>query len=166
LVLKPISAFSIMLLCYRCSMPGRWWTETNFVRRSGWVTGATLLHASEGVFFLGISLYLWLLTFSAEIKHGAEAADTVHGLKIAAGVLTLPGILVIIGAYGLWKSKLWAWWFALMVDVGWSSVLLYSLIDDGWANLDVAVLALFAISTFLMLFLALPSPRKYYWDSR
>jgi uncharacterized membrane protein (DUF2068 family) len=78
----------------------------------------------------------------------------------------LPGILVIIGAYGLWKSKLWAWWFALMVDVGWSSVLLYSLIDDGWANLDVAVLALFAISTFPMLFLALPSPRKYYWDSR
>jgi uncharacterized membrane protein (DUF2068 family) len=133
------------------------------MKRSGWAVGATVLHVLGGAFLLGTSSYLWLLTLSSEIRHEANAADTVRGLRIAAGVLSLPGIFVIMGAFGLWKTKLWGWWMALIVDLSWSSVLLYSLIDDGWANIDNEVLALFAISVFPVLFLVLPSVRKSFW---
>jgi uncharacterized membrane protein (DUF2068 family) len=133
------------------------------MKRSGWAVGATVLHVIWVALLLGTSSYLWLLTLSPEIRHEANAADTVRGLRIAAGVLSLPGIFIIMGAFGLWKTKLWGWWMALIADLAWSSVLLYSIIDDGWANIDNEVLALFAISVFPVLFLVLPSVRKSFW---
>ena len=133
------------------------------MKRTGWAVCATVLHVLGGALLLGTSSFLWLLTLSSEIRHGANAADAVRGLRIAAGVLSLPGILVIIGAFGLWKAKLWGWWTAFIVDFVWSSVLLYSIIDDGWANIDNEVLALFAVSVFSVLFLVLPSVRKSFW---
>ena len=132
------------------------------MKRSGWAVGTTALHVCGGALLLGISSYLWLLTLSSEIRQGANA-DKVRGLRIAAGVLGVPGLLVIIGAYGLWKAKLWGWRLVFIVDLAWSSALLYAIIDDGWANVNNALVARFAISVLTTLFLLLPSVRKSFW---
>jgi uncharacterized membrane protein (DUF2068 family) len=132
------------------------------MKRSVWAVGATALHVCGGTFLLGISSYLWLLTLSSKIGQGANA-DKVRGLRNAASMLGVSGLLVIIGAYGLWKTKLWGWWLVFIVDLAWSSMFFYAIIDDGWANIHYDLVLRFAISLFLMLFLVLPRVRKSFW---
>jgi hypothetical protein len=133
------------------------------MKQSHWAKSATVVQALQAVLCLGVAVYLYALMFSAEISRAPDAGETIHGLKIAAGVLFVPGIVLLVAAFGLWGENLWGWWLAFLGDFGWASLLLYSMIDDGWANLDGSLLAVFAVSVIPVAILLLPSVRRNYW---
>ncbi len=59
---------------------------------------------------IGTAAYVLWLTRSPEILSEPDAADAIHGLKIGAAVLGAPGLLLLLAAIGLWRSKRWGWW--------------------------------------------------------
>jgi len=133
------------------------------MKRSPWVIGSAVLQLLMALLLVGICLFLLFLTRSTEIKQEQEAAEAISGLKIAAGMLGAPALLVIVGAYGLWKEKLWGWWLALLTDVGVTGLCLYSMIDDGWNNIDWDVAGFTIVPLLATVLLLIPAVRGFYW---
>ena len=132
------------------------------MKRSGLITGITLMQLLLGLLCVGVSIYLLFLIRSPQIRQTHDAVAAIRGLKVAAGIIGPPGLLALVGAYGMCKDRLWGWWVSLLVDFGVASVLAYSVIDDGWKNLDSELNLLtlgFAIPVVLLL---LPGVRRYY----
>ena len=134
------------------------------MRRSGLVVGVTIIELLLALGLMGISIFLVVWIRSPEIRQSHDAADEIFGLKIAAGVLIIPGVIMLSAALGMWKDKLWGWWLALLVDVGISATLIYSIIDDGWRVMDKEDIALASISVVPIVLLLVPGVRKYYWQ--
>ena len=105
-----------------------------------------------------------LLTRTAEVRNGPDAADDISGLRIAVGVLMIPVLLAFLSWFGLWKDKLWGWWLALLDNLAITGVLAYSALDDGWKNIDGEAAALAAMFAVLVLFLLLPPVKRFYWE--
>jgi uncharacterized membrane protein (DUF2068 family) len=135
------------------------------MKRAGWVTGATVAQVLLGLLLCGTSLFLLSLIRSPEIKQGDSAAQAILGIKIAAGLIAPLGLLVLAGAYGLWKDKLWGWWLALLADLGLFSVFVYSLIDDGWNSMEWDTVVFTILPLVPIVFLLLPPVRRFYWRS-
>jgi hypothetical protein len=133
------------------------------MRRSPWVVGSVVLQLLLGLLIGGTCVFLLFLTRSTEIKQGQDAAETISGLKIAAGILGPPALLVLGGAYGLWKGKLWGWWFALLTDLGVTGLCLYSTVDDGWNNIDWEVAGFTLVPLLATVLLLVPAVRGFYW---
>jgi hypothetical protein len=133
------------------------------MKRSPWVVGSAILQLLLGLLLGGICVFLLLLTRSTEIKQGQDVAETISGLRIAAGLLGTPALLVLGGAYGLLKGKLWGWWFALLTDVGVIGLRVYSTIDDGWNNIDWEVAGFTFVPLLATILLLIPAVRGYYW---
>ena len=135
------------------------------MKRSGWLTGAVVAHFLCGGLFFGICILLLVLKRHPEVKYGKDAADVVHGLNIAFGLLAPVAGAVLAGAWGLAKRKLWGWWLALLTDVGLFGILLYSMIDDGLNNIDWDVFGCTAVAFVLTAWLWMPAVRRFYWHN-
>jgi hypothetical protein len=135
------------------------------MKSSGLITGVTLMQFLLGLLCVGVSIFLLVLIRSAGIRQANDAAAVISGLKIAAGVIGPPGLLALVGAYGMRKDRLWGWWVSLLVDFGAASILACGVIADGWKNLDPELIILtlgFAMPVVLLL---LPSVRRFYRGS-
>jgi uncharacterized membrane protein (DUF2068 family) len=135
------------------------------MRRSGLVIGVTIVELLLALLLVGISIFLALWMRSAEVQQSLNAADEIFGLRIAALVLVIPGVIMLLAAMGMWKDKLWGWWLALLIDLSIATTLFYSVIDDGWRVADREDIALAVISVVPIVLLLIPAVRKHYWQN-
>ena len=127
------------------------------------VTSVTVLQFLLGLLCLGITLYLLLLSRSVRIKQGHDSGSITLGLEIAAAALSPGAVFGLIAAYALAKDKVWGWWLSLMINAAFAAVLIYSMIDDGWRNLDLEMVGFTVLSLLPVILLLLPVVRKFYW---
>lgn len=126
------------------------------------VTSVTLLQFLLGFLWLGITIYLLVLSRSAEMK-GYDSGAAVRGLEIAAAIVSPGAIFGLIAAYALRKDKLWGWWLSSIINGAFAALLIYSMIDDGWRDLDSEMVGFTLLSLIPVVLLLLPSVRKFYW---
>src|SRR5215467_7765195 len=126
--------------------------------RSGWITGAIVVQALWAVTLTGLVVLLLVMTRTAD--PGASA-----GRKIAGAVLVVPALLAISSWYGLWKQTLWGWWLALLTDFALLALFVYSVGDDGLANIDPEMAGLTVASAIVPVFLLIPVVRRFYWQA-
>ncbi|HXW92802.1 MAG TPA: hypothetical protein VEK33_19800 [Terriglobales bacterium] len=131
------------------------------VKRSGWVTGVVVAHFLVGALFLGACILLLILI--RQTKPEENAATTIQGLKESAGILAPLALLVFVGAWGLWKGRLWGWWIASLTDAGLLGIFVYSMIDDGLSNIDWDMAALTVAAFVLVVLVLVPPVRQFYW---
>ncbi len=86
-------------------------------------------------------------------------------LKVAAGILAPPALIVLIGVYGLWRTKLWGWWLALLTDLTLLGVFIYSAIDDGLNTIDWDIATLTLIPLLALSLLLTRPVRDRYWGA-
>lgn len=127
------------------------------------ITSVTLLQFLLGLLWLGITLYLILISRSAGIKQGHDPASVILGLEIAAAVVAPGAVFGLIAAYALGKDKVWGWWLSLAINSAFAAILIYSMIDDGWNNLDLELVAFTLLSLLPVILLFLPVVREFYW---
>jgi len=132
-------------------------------KRSGWITGVVALQVLYTVGLLALPVYLLMLTRTSEIRSGHDAAEEIAGLRIAAAVLGGPALVALVAWIGLWKGKLWGWWLTVLMDLGFVGMFVYSLVDDGWHNIDWAVVVLSVMAVVPVVYLLLPPVRSFYW---
>jgi hypothetical protein len=133
------------------------------MKRSGWITGVVVLQFLYVLVMLALPVYLLVLTRTPETRSGPDAAEEISGLRTAAAVVGAPALVAIVAWFGLWKEKLWGWWLTILMDAGLVVVLVYSLIDDGWKNVEWDVVVLTLIGVLPVVYLLLPQVRKFYW---
>jgi hypothetical protein len=135
------------------------------MRRPGLIVGVTIVELLLALSLVAFSIFLVVLMRSPEIRQSYDAAEEVFGLKIAAGVMVVPGIFMLLAAFGMWKDKLWGWWLALLIDFGMAATLFTSVIEDGWRVADREDLTLAVLSLVPVILLLIPVVRKHYWGS-
>lgn len=131
-------------------------------KRPAVVTVVTLLQFLLGFLWLGITVYLLVVSRSAETKQGSDPAATILGLQIAAAIIAPGAILGLMAAYALGKDKIWGWWLSLITNGAFVLMLIYSMIDDGWDNLDPEMIGVTLLSLLPVILLLLPSVREFY----
>jgi len=135
-------------------------------KRSGWITGAVVLQLLYTLMLLALPVYLLVLTRAPETRSGPDAQASIAGLKIAAAVVGGPALIALAAWIGLWKEKLWGWWLTVLTDLGLVAVLVYSMMDDGWHNIEWDVVVLSVIPVVLVIYLLLPEVRRFYSKTR
>jgi hypothetical protein len=138
-------------------------TDAN-MKRSPLITIVIVFQSLLGLLLAGLTVYLLALTRSGEILADPDAADTIQGLKIGAGVLGLPALITLVAVWGLWKRRFWGWLLSLATDIGMVAVLAYSIIGDH--DFDADTIALTAGFVLPVVLLLLPTVRKFYWQRR
>ena len=104
-----------------------------------------------------IAIFVYLMVLAhISARNEPSAAEATSGLRIAALTLFLPTLMAIISWYGLWKQKLWGWWLAVLANLAVMSILVYSMIDDGWSHFDWDLAGLTLASTIIPILLLLP----------
>ena len=126
------------------------------MNRSGWITGAIVVQALWALALVGLAVFLLILARTASPEVSA-------GLKTGAEVLGMPALLAIASWYGLWKETLWGWWLALVTDFGLLAIFIYSVVDDGWGNIDWEMVGITVISAIVPVALLIPVVRRFYW---
>ena len=134
------------------------------MKHSAWVTGAKVVQFFVGFALLAFSIYLLVLTRNREVTSAKDAAEDISGLKIAAIMFGVPAVVVLVGAFALWKDKLWGWWLALFTNAGLTAVLTYGLIDDGWEDIDPSLILLTLATLLPVVILLVPGVRRFYWS--
>ena len=117
-----------------------------------------LLCASAGI---ALAAYLVTLTRSPEILNEKDAADTVHGLWIAVGVIGIPSLLEAVFAVPLLRRSGWGWAAGFGLNLTLAVVLLYSALSE--RNIDVDDVVSAAIPTVLCLLYLVPAVRRWFW---
>jgi hypothetical protein len=112
--------------------------------------------------WLGLVAFLLWLMRAQETRQAPHAREAVWGLEIAAGILAPIALLALTGAYGMIRNKQWGWWVALLVDLAIVLMLTYSMIDDGWRNVDPELVTVTAVSVVPVVLLLLPDVRRFY----
>jgi uncharacterized membrane protein (DUF2068 family) len=130
-------------------------------KRSGWMTGIVALQFLYALMLLALAIYL-----ISETLDGPNAQASIVGLEIAAAVIGGPALVALVGCIGLWKEKLWGWWLTVVADLGLVAVLVYSMMDDGWHNVEWDVVVLSVIPLLVVVCLLLPPARRLYWKTR
>ena len=133
------------------------------MKRSPLITVVTVWQPLLGLMLAGLAIYLVALTRSRETLADPDSVDTVRGLWIGAAVLGIPGVITLIGAWGLWKPRFWGWAVSLATDVGMLAALIYSIVGENDRDGDeMAVSAGFVVPVVLLL---LPGVRRFYWSA-
>jgi hypothetical protein len=135
-------------------------------QRSSWITGVVLLQLLYVLVLLALPAYLLVLTRMPETRNGHDPAGNIYGLKIAAAVLGIPALVALTAWFGLWKGRRWGWGLTVLADVAFVGAFIYSIVDDGWRNLDWAVVVLTLIAAVPVVYLLLPQVRKFYWSAQ
>ncbi|HVN19155.1 MAG TPA: hypothetical protein VMU05_10295 [Dongiaceae bacterium] len=123
---------------------------------SVWVTGSFVLQGLWAFALLSLVTYLVVLS----TKPGKSAV----GLRVAALIFLVPGLLAGIGCYGLLKRKVWGWWVACICDWGVAAMFVYGVIDDGWSMIDWSLVGAAVCSLILPVWLVMPGTRNSYWN--
>jgi len=135
------------------------------VKRSGWVTGVVVAQFLCSALFAATCLILLVLIHQMRQQHGEERESSVQALKLAIGIIGPMALVVLAGAWGMLKGKLWGWWLAFLTDVGLFGIFLYSMIDDGLKDIDWDMFAFTAVALVLLGWLLVPVVRRFYWNS-
>jgi uncharacterized membrane protein (DUF2068 family) len=135
-------------------------------KRSGWITGVVVLQLLFTLMLLALPAYLLVLGHMAVSGNAPDAAEENSGLRIAAAVVGGPAVVALVAWIGLWRGKLWGWWLTVLTDLGLVGIFVYSLVDDGWNNIDWDVVILAVITAVPVVYLLLPVVRKFYWRRR
>jgi MFS family permease len=133
------------------------------MRRSGWVTGVTVIQLLVALTLAGGAIYLLVLTRSPEILNDKDEAEAAHGLRIAAAICAPLALIYLASVYGLWKDKLWGWWLGFLLNLAAAGTLVYSVIDDGWSHSDATDIALPVAFIVLLALFVIPAVRRHYW---
>lgn len=133
------------------------------VKRPAAVTGVTLLQFLLGFLWLGITLYLLLISRSAGMKQQPDSAAAILGLEVAAAVVAPGAVFGLIAAYALHKDRVWGWWLSLLINAAFAVILTYSMIDEGWDGLDPEMVGFTLLSLMPVILLFLPVVRQFYW---
>lgn len=131
-------------------------------KRPAAVTGVTLLQFLLGFLWLGITLYLLFLSRSAGMKQRPTAA--ILDLEIAAAILAPGAVFGLMAAYALRKDKVWGWWLSLFINAAFAAMLAYSMMDEGWDDLDPTMVGFALLSLLPVILLFLPVVRRFYWS--
>jgi hypothetical protein len=132
------------------------------MKRSGLITGVTTMQLLMALLLFGLCVYLLLLTRSPKTRQAHDPAAAVWGLEVAFAVIAPFASLALVGAYGMWRGRLWGWWLALLAEAIFVAVLVYSVIDDGWNNADTDLIFSTAVSLLPVVLLLLPPVRRLY----
>jgi uncharacterized membrane protein (DUF2068 family) len=132
------------------------------MKRSRWIIAVTAIQALLALTMIGGGVYLLLLTRSPEITSEKDAADTVMGLRIAAGFCFPIGLMYVASAAGLWKRRAWGWWLGVLLSIAAAISLGYSVVDDGWRNSDSADIGLPILFVLLTGLFLVPAVRNEY----
>lgn len=134
------------------------------MKRSGWITGVLLLQLLYVLVLLAITVYLLVLMRTPDTGNNSDTAQNMAGLEIGVAVLGVPALVALVAWFGLWKEKRWGWWLTVVIDLGFFAAFAYSLFDDGWHNIDGALVALAAIALAQVVSLLAPKVRRLYWQ--
>ncbi len=138
--------------------------EEKLAKRSGWVTGVVVAQFLCSALFAGACLILLVLIRQMRQQHGDERESTVQALKLAIWIIGPTALILLLGAWGMLKDKLWGWWLAFLTDFAFFAIFLYSVIDDGLKDIDWDVFAFAGASLLLVVWLLVPSVRRHYWN--
>jgi hypothetical protein len=131
------------------------------MRRSGWVTGVTVIQSLLGFTLLGGTIYLLVLARSPEIVNDKDGAEAAHGLRIAAGLCAPLALMYFASVYGLWKDQRWGWWLGFSLNLAAAGTLVYSVIDDGWSHSDATDITLPVVFLVLLALFVIPAVRRH-----
>ena len=121
------------------------------MKRSGWISFVVVVQLLYTLFLILFPIYLLILVSG-------------WGAVFVSAVIGGPGILALIGWFGLRKGKLWGWSVSLCADLAMFGILVYSLIDDGWHNIDREMVGMTVLTAIISAALFMPSVRKQYWQ--
>jgi hypothetical protein len=124
-------------------------------------TGVTVVQLLLGLALAGTCAYLLVLARGPQ--QSSDAAGARQGLELAAAMVAPLALLVLAAAYGLARRRRWGWWLALLMDFMLVILWVYSMIDDGWRNLDWTVVGFTAASLLPLVLLLVPAVRRFYW---
>ena len=111
---------------------------------------------------IALSLYVLVLAYRWGIHF--EVHDAATGLIIASAVLGGPGLIALVGWWALQRERRWGWFVALFGDLAMLGILIYSMIDDGWHNIDWDTAVMAVLSVIISVCLFMPAVRKFYWQ--
>jgi uncharacterized membrane protein (DUF2068 family) len=112
---------------------------------------------------VGLGVFVYSLKNSPEILMEQDSASAVHGLMLGAAVLGVPGLVLLVGEWGLWKNKRWGWWLSLFVNLAIVGVLIWGLVDDGLSGIDWEAVGITVAFLLVPILLLLPKVRRSYW---
>jgi len=135
------------------------------MKRSGRITGVTIMQLLIALLLVGLCAYLLLLARFPQTRPGSDPASAVWGLEIAAGTIAPFASFALVGAYGMWRDRLWGWWLAFLADGIFAGVLMYCVADDGWNNADPELIVSTALCLVPVILLLLPPVRRFYWET-
>lgn len=131
------------------------------MKRPVLITTVAILQFLLALVMAGTTIYLLWLAHSPKILAEPDGADAAHGLTIGAIATGIPTAISGISFWGLWKSKRWGWWLALVMNVIILATLAYGMVDENSVDMEEIVVTLCFM--ILPIFLLLPKVRKFYW---
>src|SRR5438132_10959459 len=84
------------------------------MKRSGRITGVTIMQLLIALLLVGLCAYLLLLARFPQTAAGSAPASAVCGLEIAAGTIAPFASFALVGAHGTWRARAWGWCPALL----------------------------------------------------
>src|SRR5579864_334460 len=121
------------------------------MKRSGCIRFVIVVQLLYSFFLIAVTVYLL-------------AVGDGWGVIFASAALGGPGIVALIGWLGLRKGKLWGWSVALFADLAMLGILIYSLINDGWHNIDGKMVGMVVLAGTISAALFIPAVRRSYWQ--
>ncbi len=116
----------------------RWWT----------LRAAAVMQALCAAILLAISTYCFVLAHTAA---GSGLKKHAAGLYVGGWATALFAIIYIVGAFGVWQYRKWAWWLCLVTNVFLVLLIVWNILsgDDDPDNWSAIVF--FAIPTTALL---------------
>ncbi len=128
--------FPILICAVRWGM--RWWT----------LKAAGALQGFYAAILVAFSTYCFVLAHTA-----ARSGNKKHaaGLYTGGWTIALLGITYIVGTFGLWQHRKWAWWLCVMASVVPAVLILLSIVSGDDDPDDWGAIVFFAIPTVSLL---------------
>jgi hypothetical protein len=121
------------------------------MRRPWLVTTTAAVQSIAGVALTAVYLLVWF-------NNAGEAGGPEILILAILGFLA---VLVILSCWGLWKSKAWGWWLAVLMNLlGLITYLWDPVMRRVWPDKDE--LAFIVLFTVLVVFLLLPQVRGFF----
>ncbi len=133
-------------------------------KRPALATAASMLHLLMGLCCAALVIYLLYLTRTKEILSDKDAADAVHGLKLAAAIFAPIAVAYLAGGLGLWKGRTWGWLISLAIDLFALVLMLWDVFSEGLHRIDWDDAVIAPVFLVLLLLVLLPPVRRWCWQ--